>query len=134
VLKSAVDLSNLTGGISNNRSRETALQINQFLSSDVAYNVVLGDFVPIHIGRKTVSPAPPAVIRVGRARIPNGAHVVAVSRLRFQMRVAGSECDDRNAGGACFWVIDRLLSRNRSTEKIRQRRSGETFRISCSKG
>src|SRR4030081_2399456 len=54
VLVAQVNLGNLTSGISNHRASKTGFQINRFLGTNVPDNVVLGDFVPVRIGRKTV--------------------------------------------------------------------------------
>src|SRR5260221_1294387 len=134
VFITSVDLGNLPGGISNDRAGKTGLKINDFLGGKVPDQIALGNFVPVHIGGKTVGPTPPAMIRVGRTGAPDRADIVAIGRFGFEMRVPTNEIYDRNTGVAGLRIVDRRFCRDRSTEKIGLRRCRETFGIGCAKG
>src|SRR5580704_12439224 len=58
VFITSVDLGNLPGGIPNDRAGKTSLKINDFLCCKVPDQIALGNFVPVHIGGKTVGPTP----------------------------------------------------------------------------
>jgi len=73
-------------------------QINDFLRVQIPDQIMLINLVPIEIGRETVGPSPPAMLRVGGSRVPDAADVITIRLLRLEFRVTQRLANDGNTG------------------------------------